>query len=53
MTRVSENAEWTLFSPDEVRTHELYGKKEFEKIYLQYEEKVELGRIRNFKKLTP
>ena len=52
MTRVSENAEWTLFSPDEVpELHELYG-KEFEKIYLQYEEKVELGRIRNFKKIN-
>ena len=49
MTRVSENAEWTLFSPDEApELHELYG-KEFEKIYLQYEEKAELGKIRNFK----
>ncbi len=52
MTRVSENAEWTLFSPDEVpELHELYG-KEFEKIYLQYEEKAELGKIRNFKKIN-
>ena len=40
------------FSPDEVpELHELYG-KEFEKIYLQYEEKAELGKIRNFKKIN-
>ncbi|OUU74311.1 MAG: ribonucleoside-diphosphate reductase subunit alpha [Methylococcaceae bacterium TMED69] len=52
MTRVSENEEWTLFSPDEVPDlHELYG-EEFEITYLQYEEKVKLGEIQNFKKIN-
>ena len=37
MRRVSENGNWTLFSPDEVPgLSECYG-EEFEKLYLQYE----------------
>lgn len=47
MIRLSENQDWTLFSPDETpELHETYG-KEFEKIYLAYEEKAKKGLIRS------
>ena len=51
MKRVRENAEWTLFSPDETpELPETYG-KEFERIYEGYEEKAKKGEIRLFKVL--
>ncbi|MGB6976041.1 MAG: ribonucleoside-diphosphate reductase subunit alpha, partial [Gammaproteobacteria bacterium] len=47
MKRVFEDAEWTLFSPDEVPDlHDLYG-KEFEKAYVAYEELAKQGKIRS------
>lgn len=47
MIRLSENKDWTLFSPDETPDlHETYG-KEFEKLYLAYEEKAKKGLIRS------
>lgn len=51
MKRVRDNAEWTLFSPDEApELHETYG-KEFEKHYTSYEAKAERGEIRLHKKI--
>ncbi len=51
MKRVAEEADWTLFSPEETPDlHDLYG-LEFEKAYCQYEAKAERGEIKNFKKL--
>ena len=51
MERVKENADWTLFSPDEVPDlHNLYGKK-FKAAYERYEKMAEEGQIRLFKKL--
>ncbi len=51
MKRVAEEADWTLFSPEEAPDlHDLYG-LEFEKAYCQYEQKAERGEIKNFKKL--
>ncbi|MDX1251498.1 MAG: ribonucleoside-diphosphate reductase subunit alpha [Gammaproteobacteria bacterium] len=51
MKRVHENADWTLFSPDEVPDlHDLYGKA-FEEAYVRYEEKAASGQIRNFKRI--
>lgn len=47
MKRMLENANWTLFSPDEVPDlHDLYG-AEFEAAYVAYEEKAAQGLIRN------
>lgn len=52
MQRVTEQAEWTLFSPDEAPDlHELYGKA-FEARYLHYEEKAATGKMRQFKKIS-
>ncbi|MEG8099247.1 ribonucleoside-diphosphate reductase subunit alpha [Candidatus Liberibacter brunswickensis] len=52
MKRVEQNAEWTLFSPDEVSDlHDLYG-KEFEQSYEQYEEKAKQGKIKIFRKTS-
>ncbi len=52
MTRVHEEKDWTLFSPDEVpELHDLTGRA-FEEAYLRYEEKADRGEIRNFKR-TP
>ena len=49
MKRVSEDAEWTLFSPDETpELHDLYG-KEFEARYCEYEAMAERGEIKTFK----
>ncbi len=51
MRRVCEDAEWTLFSPDDVPDiHDLYG-VEFERRYVHYEEKAARGEIRNSKKI--
>lgn len=45
MKRASEDAAWTLFSPDETPDlHELYG-KEFETRYVEYEAMAERGEI--------
>ncbi len=45
MQRVNENADWTLFSPDEVPgLHDQYGKS-FETLYIDYEEKNRQGLI--------
>lgn len=49
--RVEENAEWTLFSPDDVPDlHELYGTA-FNEAYTAYEAKAAAGKITNVKKL--
>jgi ribonucleoside-diphosphate reductase alpha chain len=49
MKRVSENAQWTLFSPDETPDlHDLCGRA-FEERYCEYEAMAERGGIRNFK----
>ncbi len=51
MKRVSEDADWTLFSPDETGDlHDLYGKA-FEQRYCEYEAKAARGEIRNFKRM--
>src|SRR5690242_19204259 len=51
MKRVMENAEWTLFSPSDVRDlHDKFG-KDFEERYLRYEEKAARGEIKLFKKI--
>ena len=51
MQRVAEDAEWTLFSPNEVPDlHDLVG-KEFKKAYEGYEEKAARGDIQLFKKI--
>jgi len=51
MQRVTEQGEWTLFSPDEVPDlHDLYG-ADFTKAYTAYEAKAERGEIRNTKKI--
>ncbi len=51
MKRVSEEREWTLFSPHETADlHELSGQA-FEARYEEYEQKAERGEIRNFKKI--
>lgn len=49
MKRVQEDAQWTLFSPDEAPLlPETYG-SEFEKNYLTYEQMAQDGKIRIFK----
>jgi ribonucleoside-diphosphate reductase alpha chain len=51
MKRVSEDAEWTLFSPNEVPDlHDLYGRA-FEKRYEEYEEKTRIGELKLFKRI--
>ncbi|MBI2775461.1 ribonucleoside-diphosphate reductase subunit alpha [Candidatus Dependentiae bacterium] len=46
MKRVMLDADWTLFSPDEVPDlHDLYGRA-FEKRYEEYEEKARAGQIK-------
>lgn len=50
--RVHENAEWTLFSPDETPDlHDLYG-LEFEARYCYYEAQAAAGLIKNFKTVS-
>ena len=49
MKRVLQNAEWTLFSPNEVLDlHDLYG-SDFEKRYEEYEARARAGTIQLFK----
>ena len=49
MKRVSEEKEWTLFSPDDTPDlHDLYG-QEFEERYVHYEQLAEQGELKNFK----
>jgi ribonucleoside-diphosphate reductase alpha chain len=51
MKRVMENAEWTLFSPADVRDlHDKTGKS-FEEAYLRYEDKAARGELRLYKKI--
>src|SRR6266496_6484018 len=51
MKRVMENAEWTLFSPSDVRDlHDKFGKS-FEEAYLRYEDKAARGELKLFKKI--
>ncbi|MDQ7075133.1 MAG: ribonucleoside-diphosphate reductase subunit alpha [Gammaproteobacteria bacterium] len=51
MKRVSEEAQWTLFSPDDTPDlHDLYG-SEFETRYCEYEAKAERGEIKLSKQI--
>ncbi|MDJ0882173.1 MAG: ribonucleoside-diphosphate reductase subunit alpha [Gammaproteobacteria bacterium] len=51
MKRVAEEGDWTLFSPDDVPDlHDVYGTT-FEKAYIKYEEKVDRGEIKLFKRV--
>ena len=50
MKRVTENAEWTLFTPNETPDlHDLFGEA-FEKAYVEYEAKADRGEIQ-FKRM--
>ncbi len=49
MKRVAEDAEWTLFSPDDApELHDLYG-TQFELAYIKYEEKAKRGEVKLYK----
>ena len=49
MKRIREDADWTLFSPDEtIDLHEVYGRV-FEERYRYYEERAKEGKIKLFK----
>lgn len=51
MKRVNSNGTWTLFSPSDVPDlHDLYGSA-FEKRYVEYEKKVDEGKIKLFKRV--
>jgi len=51
MKRVAEDGEWTLFSPNDVPDlHDKYGLT-FEGAYVKYEEKVERGEIKLYRKV--
>ena len=51
MKRVSEDAQWTLFSPNDVADlHDLYGAA-FEQRYCEYERMTESGEIALFKRI--
>jgi ribonucleoside-diphosphate reductase alpha chain len=51
MKRVMEGAEWTLFSPSDVRDlHDKFGKS-FEEAYLRYEDKAARGELKLHKKV--
>jgi ribonucleoside-diphosphate reductase alpha chain len=51
MKRVMEGAEWTLFSPSDVRDlHDKFGKS-FEEAYLRYEDKATRGEIKLYKRI--
>src|SRR5687767_2592916 len=51
MKRVMENADWTLFSPSDVRElHDKFGRS-FEEAYLRYEDKAARGELKLFKKI--
>ncbi|MGI9303930.1 MAG: ribonucleoside-diphosphate reductase subunit alpha [Gammaproteobacteria bacterium] len=52
MKRVSEEQQWTLFSPNETGDlHDLYGQN-FEQRYVEYEAMTERGEIKNFKRIN-
>jgi len=52
MQRVTENGDWTLFSPSDVPDlHDLYGKK-FTAAYIEYERKADDGEIKLFKRVS-
>lgn len=52
MQRVTENGDWTLFSPSDVPDlHDLYGKK-FAIAYTEYERKADNGEIKLFKRVS-
>jgi len=51
MRRVTENGDWTLFSPSDVPDlHDLYGKA-FETAYVAYEHRADNGEIKLFKRI--
>jgi ribonucleoside-diphosphate reductase alpha chain len=51
MKRVSQNAQWTLFSPsDTPDLHDLYGAA-FDKRYAEYEKMADEGKLKLFKKI--
>ena len=51
MKRVMQNADWTLFSPSDVRElHEKFGKA-FEEAYLRYEDQAARGELKLYKKV--
>ena len=51
MKRVSEEGEWTLFSPDDTPDlHDLYGAK-FEARYCEYEQLADAGELKNYKRI--
>src|SRR5512134_1382683 len=51
MKRVMEGAEWTLFSPSDVRDlHDKFGRS-FEEAYLRYEDKAARGELKLYKKI--
>jgi ribonucleoside-diphosphate reductase alpha chain len=51
MKRVTEDGEWTLFSPSTVPDlHDLYGRA-FEKRYQEYEEQTRTGEIKLFRRI--
>ncbi|MGR9073108.1 MAG: ribonucleoside-diphosphate reductase subunit alpha [Gammaproteobacteria bacterium] len=51
MKRIAEEADWTLFSPEQVPDlHDLYGEA-FETAYVEYESKADRGEIKNFKRI--
>ncbi len=51
MKRVMENADWTLFSPSDVRElHDTFGKA-FEEAYLRFEDKAARGELKLFRKI--
>src|SRR6201986_1567166 len=51
MKRLQEDGYWTLFSPSDVPDlHDLYGRA-FEKRYCEYEQMVEEGKIKLFKRV--
>ena len=52
MQRVTENGDWTLFSPSDVPDlHEIYGKN-FAVAYAEYERKADNGEIKLFKRVS-
>lgn len=52
MKRVMNNEEWTLFSPNEVpELHETYG-SDFERRYIEYEQKAKAGKMEQNKTVS-
>lgn len=51
MKRVSQESDWTLFSPDDAPDlHDLYGAK-FETRYCEYEQLADAGELKNYKRI--